>query len=231
MSPRLTSRITGRSCSWAQRMTAPSACQPAAPYCSKNAACGLTQAATSATASMTPLQNSWKQAATAASSPISAACGRYFSTSSGGMRSSAGSKPTHTTLRRARMAVASLSEKCCTRSPLCRARAMLPHRARARSAATADSHPSGGVVRPRSAAAAWNCRTLRRMVAILARTKSVASSPSGPSSPDGLRLRLHLAEHAHQLVVAHGRERVRCPTSSPCWRPRARRPAWSGRRG
>src|SRR5665648_139771 len=63
MSPRATPRITGNSYSGAQRMTAPRARQPADPYCSKKAAWGLTQAAKPATASMTPLQNSWKQAA------------------------------------------------------------------------------------------------------------------------------------------------------------------------
>ena len=178
MSPRLTSRITGRSYSWAHLMTAPRARQPAAPYCSKNAACGLTHAATSATASMTPLQNSWKQAATAASSPSSAACGRYFSTSSRGMRSSTGSRPTQTTLRRARMAVASLSEKCCTTpGPLtCRAGRDASGLARGPGAAPPGrgSAPgcSGAVRRALGLAGwrAWNWRTLRRIVAILART-------------------------------------------------------------
>jgi len=134
-----------------------SARQPAAPYCSKKAACGLTQAAVSATAAMTPAQNAVKHAATASSStarssappaatafssavvppapsePFAplvvppapsepfvplvsarAARGRNSSTRSGGMRSSTGSRPTHTRLRRAMIEAASLSEKWST---------------------------------------------------------------------------------------------------------------------
>ena len=53
----------------AQRTTSASACQPGAPYCSKKAAWGLTEAATSATASMMPQPNSEKRPATATSSP------------------------------------------------------------------------------------------------------------------------------------------------------------------
>ena len=188
MSPRLTSRITGRSYSWAHLMTAPSARQPAAPYCSKKAACGLTQAATSATASMTPLQNSWKQAATAASSPSSAACGRYFSTRSRGMRSSDRVQAdADDAASRADGRGQSVGEVL-HGGPLRVERAHRIARSRARTAAGVaprslrrrrrspgasapgrPAAPSSTLVAARTACA-WNWRTLRRMVAILART-------------------------------------------------------------